>query len=389
MATPIGRIGFAAGVLGTVGVLAALIAGRELLTPQEAGGPPGGGPPAAAGQRGPGGPGGPGGSGGAGMATPVVAAPVGTHRFSDGIQAIGSVQAYESVTITSSVTDTIAALRFDSGQRVRRGAVLVELAAAEESAGLTEAQAGLAEAERELARFQALHERGFVPLARLEAAQASFDQATARVETARARIADRVIRAPFSGVIGLRQVSPGALVRPGDAIATLDDLSRVKIDFDVSETEIAVLTPGVAIVATAGGERFEGVIESVDSRVNVQTRTVRVRAVLPNPEGLLRTGMTVTVTIQSNPREALAVPEIAVLDRPEGALVLRVAQGEQGPSAEAAPVRIGRRADGMAEILEGLAQGDTVIVEGVNRVRPGQPVRLPGPETAGARPARS
>ncbi len=383
MATPIGRIGFAAGVLGTVGVLAALIAGRELLTPQEAGGPPGAAPAAAAGPRGSGGP------GGAGMATPVVTAAVATHRFSDGIQAIGSIQAYESVTITSSVTDTIAALRFDSGQRVRRGAVVVELAAAEESAGLTEAQAGLAEAQRELERFQALHERGFVPLARLEAAQASFDQANARVETAQARLADRVIRAPFSGVIGLRQVSPGALVRPGDAIATLDDLSRVKIDFDVSETEIAVLAPGVAIIAVAAGQQFEGVIESVDSRVNVQSRTVRVRAVLPNPEGLLRTGMTVTVTIQTNPREALAVPEIAVLDRPEGAMVLRVVQGEQGPIVEAATVRIGRRADGMAEILEGLARGDAVVVEGVNRVRHGQPVRLPGAETAGARPARS
>jgi membrane fusion protein (multidrug efflux system) len=267
--------------------------------------------------------------------------------------------------------------------------VLVELAAAEESAGLSEAQASLAEAERELARFQALQERGFVPLARLEAAQAGYDQAAARVETAQARLADRVIRAPFSGVIGLRQVSPGALVRPGDVIVTLDDLSRVKIDFDVSETDIAALTPGVAILAAAAGQSLEGSIESVDSRVNIQTRTVRVRAVLPNPEGILRTGMTVTVTIQSNPREALAVPEIAVLDRPEGALVLRVAQGEQGTVAEAAPVRIGRRADGMAEILEGLAEGDAVVVEGINRVRPGQPVRLPGAEAAGAVPARS
>lgn len=378
MATPIGRIGFAAGVLGTVGLLAALIAGREWMTPQMAGGAP-----AAVGSRGQSVP------GGAGMATPVVVVSVGVHRFSDGIQAIGSVQAYESVTITSSVTDTIAALRFDSGQRVRRGAVLVELAAAEESAGLSEAQASLAEAERELARFQALQERGFVPLARLEAAQAGYDQAAARVETAQARLADRVIRAPFSGVIGLRQVSPGALVRPGDVIVTLDDLSRVKIDFDVSETDIAALTPGVAILAAAAGQSLEGSIESVDSRVNIQTRTVRVRAVLPNPEGILRTGMTVTVTIQSNPREALAVPEIAVLDRPEGALVLRVAQGEQGTVAEAAPVRIGRRADGMAEILEGLAEGDAVVVEGINRVRPGQPVRLPGAEAAGAVPARS
>jgi membrane fusion protein (multidrug efflux system) len=308
----------------------------------------------------------------------VVAVAAAPFAFSDAIQAIGSVQARESVAIMASVTDTIGALRFDSGDRVRRGQVLVELVAAEEQAQLAEAEATLAESQRQLDRFSELHGRGLVPDARLQEAEANVAQAEARVQSARARLADRVIRAPFAGVVGLRQVSAGALVRPGDVIATLDDLSAVKIDFDVSETDIGALSPGVAILAIAAGQTFEGEIETIDSRVNAQTRTVRARAILPNPERLLRTGMTVTVTIRSNPREALAVPEIAVLDRPDGPQVLRIVAGERGQTVEAAPVQIGRRAEGMAEIVTGLGPGDRVVSEGVNRVRPGQPVRVRG-----------
>jgi membrane fusion protein (multidrug efflux system) len=383
MATPFGRIGFAAGVLGVVALLAVLIAGRELLSGESGASSPGGPPPAAAGKAG-GGRGGPPGM----PATPVVTAAAATHTFSDAIQAIGTAQARESVTITSSVTDTIRALQFDSGDRVRRGQVLVELTAAEESAQLAEAEASLAESQRELERFTELHERGFSPLARLQQAQAGFEQAQARVQSARARLSDRVIRAPFSGVIGLRQVSPGALVRPGDAIATLDDLSQVKIDFDVSETELAALRPGVAIAALAGGTTVTGTIDTVDSRVSPATRTVRVRAILPNQDQRLRTGMTVTVTIRSNPRDALAVPEIAIMDRPAGPQVLRVIEGEGGPTVEAVPVRIGRRSEGMAEVLDGLAEGDAVIVEGLNRARPGQTVRLQEPPEERAEAAR-
>ncbi len=384
MATPLGRIGFAAGVLGAVALLAALIAGRELLSGEQSGP---GGPPATAASAGKGGGPGGGAPGGGGPVTPVVTAAATPYAFSDAIQAIGSVQARESVAITASVTDTIGALHFDSGDRVRRGQVLVQLVAAEEAAQLAEAQATLAESERQLVRFAELHGRGFVPEARLQEAEADVAQAAARVQSSQARMADRVIRAPFAGVIGLRQVSAGALVRPGDVIATLDDLSTVKIDFDVSETEIGALAPGVAIRALAAGETFEGEIETIDSRVNSQTRTVRARAVLPNPERLLRTGMTVTVTIRSNPREALAIPEIAVLDRPDGAQVLRVVATEQGLNVEAVTVQIGRRAEGMAEVLAGLEPGDQVIVEGLNRVRPGQPVRIQGETAPAAEPA--
>jgi len=279
------------------------------------------------------------------------------------------------------VADTIRAIRFDSGDRVRRGQVLVEMSSVEQAASLDEARAANEAAQDELRRYQELFDRGFASQARLDAVQASAEAAQARLAANTSRISDRTIRAPFAGVVGLRTASPGQYVRPGEQIGTLDDLSEIKLDFDVPETQIARLAQNVAITARAAAfpnRVFEGVIANVDSRVDPSTRTVRVRAMLPNGDEALRPGMLLSVEVSANPRQALAVPEIAILDQGADAFVYKVAQGEAGQRAERVPVHVGVRHGGMAEILSGLTVGDAVIVEGMQSVRPGQPVRVRG-----------
>ncbi|MEQ1618625.1 MAG: efflux RND transporter periplasmic adaptor subunit [Terricaulis sp.] len=368
------RFGFAATVVSALALMALVVAGKTLL----AGVADGSAPPARGGV----------GSGGRSAVPSVVAVAVARRGFSDGIQAIGTAQARESIIITPKAADTIRALRFDSGDRVRAGQVLVEMSSVEQAASLAEAQAANAGAQEELRRFQELYDRGFASQARLDAVRSAADAAMARVNAGASRAEDRTLRAPFAGVVGLRSASPGQFVRPGDQIGTLDDLSQIKLDFDVTETQIARLREGVAIVARSAAfpdRAFAGTIANVDSRVDPATRTVRVRAMLPNEDGALRAGMLLTVEVRSNPREALAVPEIAILDQADGAYVYRVATAEGGAySAELAPLQAGLRNGGMVEVLGGLSEGDLVITEGVQNVRPGQPVRLPDAGASGA-----
>lgn len=378
MASGVGRFGFAAVVVGGLAAMAGLV-GVRVLGSAEGSGPPataeaaspqGGGQRPAGGQE----------------LTRVVAGQVQTARFSDAIQVTGTAQAKESIEISPKVTDVIAAIRFDSGQRVARGAVLVEISAVEQRAALAEAEAQEAVARRELERFQELFDRGFAPRSRLDLAQAGFDRAVAQVDANTARLADRTIRAPFAGVVGLRNASPGQLARPGDVLGTLDDVSTIKLDFDVPETQLQRLQTGVDLIARSAAypdRQFPGRIEFIDSRVSEATRTVRVRALLPNREGLLRPGMLLSVQVDANPREALAVPETATVLTDEGTTVFKLTEREGQMVVSPVRVRVGQRLGGMVEVLDGLSAGDRFVAEGIQRVRPGQPVRVEQTPTAG------
>lgn len=324
----------------------------------------------------------PAGGTGRGGGPTVVAVAADMHTFTDGLQALGTAQARESIVLTPKVADTIRALRFDSGDRVRQGQVLVEMSSVEQAADLAEVRAANQAAQEELRRYQSLYDRGFASQARLDTVRAAADTAQARLNAGGSRIADRTIRAPFSGLVGLRTASPGQYMRPGDQIGTLDDISQIKLDFDVPETQLARVAQGVEIVARTAAysdRTFSGRISNVDSRIDPGTRTVRVRAMLPNTGEILRPGMLMTVEVRSNPREALAIPEMAILDQADGAYVYRVANGEGGPRAELVRVQIGQRSSGMAEVLGGLERGDRVVTEGLQSVRPGQPVQVSAP----------
>lgn len=385
------RYGFAAVVASAIALMALVVVGKSVFdgvvgamasaSSGQAKGGPGGGP----------GGGGPGGRGGMMSVTAVAAE---THTFSDGVQALGTAQARESIIITPKVADTIRVIRFDSGDRVRAGQVLVEMSSVEQAADLAEARAAHQAAQDELRRFQELYDRGFASQARIDTVRAAAEAAEARLNAGNSRIADRTLRAPFGGVVGLRSASPGQYVRPGDQIGTLDDTSQIKLDFDVPETQIARVRPGINIVARTAAfpdRTFTGSIDHVDTRVNPTTRTVRVRALLPNRGEVLRPGMLMTVEVRSNPRETLAVPEIAVQEEAGSSFVFRANEGQNGRMVERVQVETGQRADGMAEILSGLAPGDFVITEGVQMVRPGMPVRVnaPGAEAASTGAARS
>ena len=373
------RYGFAAVVTAALALMALVIVGKSAFSLFEEGG-------AAAASRQAKGPGGPGGA-----PTGVLAVAASQHPFTDGIQALGTAQARESIVLTPKVADTIRAIRFDSGDRVRRGQVLVEMSSVEQAADLAEARAANEAAQQELRRYQELYDRGFASQARLDTVRAAADAAEARMNAGGSRISDRTIRAPFAGVVGLRTASPGQFMRPGDQIGTLDDISEVKLDFDVPETQIARLHQGVQIIATTAAfpdRTFQGVIAHVDSRVDPATRTVRVRAMLPNQDEAIRPGMLMTVQVLANPREGLGIPEIAILDRADGSFVYRVVSQGSAQAVEQVAIRTGQRSGGVAEVLEGLNAGDLVVTEGIQSVRPGQPVQLgrAGPDAAQAGP---
>ncbi len=367
------RYGFAAVVAVALGLMGLVIVGKSVFSLF------GGNGAAAASAKGPGGPG--------GEATAVVAVPAAQYTFTDGLQALGTAQARESIVLTPKVADTIRAIRFDSGDRVRQGQVLVEMSSVEQAADLAEARAANEAAQQELRRYQELYDRGFASQARLDTVRAAADAAQARVNAGGSRISDRTIRAPFAGVVGLRTASPGEYMRPGDQIGTLDDISEIKLDFDVPETQIARVREGVPIMARTAAfpdETFQGSIAYVDSRVDPTTRTVRVRAMLPNRDEAIRPGMLMTVQVLANPRQALAIPEIAILDRADGSFAYRVASRDGAQVVEEIRLRTAQRSGGMAEVLEGLNAGDLVITEGIQSVRPGQPVRISGSDADGA-----
>jgi membrane fusion protein (multidrug efflux system) len=319
----------------------------------------------------------PGGGGGAPLVTTAAAS---MADFSDAVHALGTAQARESITVTAKVSDTIRALHFESGQQVKKGQVLVELANVEQRAALEQARAQLEVDRRAYARYKELYDKGFSPKAKIDEAEAALARSQADLDAVTSRIADRTIRAPFDGVVGLRTASPGMLATPGVALATLDDTSVIKLDFDVPEASLSKMTKGAALAAKAAAypnDTFRGAVDQIDTRINATTRTVRVRALLPNRDGRLKPGMLMTVDVLSNTSRALAVQENALIVEADSTSVYRVARADKGPpTVEKVRVEVGRRQNGMAEILSGVAAGDLIVTEGMLRVRPGQPVKL-------------
>jgi membrane fusion protein, multidrug efflux system len=292
-------------------------------------------------------------------------------RFNDSITAIGTAHARESITVTAKVSETVQQVHFDSGDHVVEGAKLVTLSGQQQVAALREAEAAATETDRLLQRQEALATQQLIARSQLDTQRAARDQARAQVAQVRAQLGERVIRAPFGGVLGIRQVSPGALVTPGTPIATLDDLSRMHVDFPVPEAALAQLAVGQRVsgrTAAYPDRRFEGLVSTVDARIDPATRSVTVRADFANPDHVLRPGMLVNVDLQRAQRTALLVPEIAVVQVGERTFVYRV---KPDGTVEQVDVAIGTRIEGRAEILKGVRAGDRIVVDGTGKLRPG------------------
>jgi membrane fusion protein, multidrug efflux system len=306
----------------------------------------------------------------------VIVAPARVTEFADRIEALGTTRANETVRLSTSVTGKIREINFDDGQEVAAGDILVVLDIAEEEAQLKAAQAVLAERRLAFDRSRQLERQQYATTAQLEERRAAMQEAEAQIEAIKARIADRTIRAPFSGLVGLRDISVGALVAPGDLITTLDDLSVIKLDFTVPATYLRVLRPGLPVVAKASAfadEPFSGELRSVGTQVDPVTRAVVARALVPNPDGVLRPGLLMTVELFKNPRQALVIPEGALIPRGRSNAVLVV---EDSGKAVRREVEIGARRPGEVEILSGLGEGEYVITHGTMSVRHGQGVTI-------------
>jgi membrane fusion protein (multidrug efflux system) len=304
----------------------------------------------------------------------VTLAAVRSERVSQKLEALGNARANESVDISTKSSNVVTAVTFRDGERVKRGQVLVQLDNAQARADVAEAQAALTESEsqynrsRELLNTQALSKSSFDQLVATLAAN------RARLSAAQARLEDTVIRAPFSGRVGLRRVSVGTLISPGDVITTLDDTSVIKLDFSVPENFVASLREGLSIRASAPafpGRSFAGSVSSIDSRVDMNTRSVTVRALLANEDGALKPGMFLNVSLANDEREALVIPEEALTPEAERQYVFVVSEGK----VSRREVRIGVRRPGSVEVLAGLSAGERVIVEGTQKVREGASVQ--------------
>jgi len=298
------------------------------------------------------------------------------HSFDDRIQSVGSVIASESVTMTARVSDTVQNVRFDDGDIVEEGDILVELTSAEEVAQHEEAEAILREAEQRLERDVELVQRGNATQARLDESRRLVAAARSRLAAADARLRDRVIRAPFDGVLGLRRVSPGTLVSPGEEITTLDDITPVRVDFAVPERFLSAIEEGQRIEVTAPAfpnETFQGVVRTISSRVDPVSRAVTVRAELPNEDKKLRPGMLMAVTLISNQRQAVGVAESALV--PVGERQYLFIVDDQG-LAERREVTLGTRRPGIAEIRSGVEVGEDVVTIGTLRLRDGASARI-------------
>lgn len=306
----------------------------------------------------------------------VIVAPVRLVEFADRIQALGTLLANESVDLTATVTETISAIHFNDGDRVAKDQVLVEMTSREQHAEMQEAQATTDEAYRQYQRIKPLAAEGTAAESLLDERKRQWETARARLAAIESRLADRLIKAPFEGVVGLRDLSVGALVQPGDLITTLDDDRIMKLEFPLSAIYLEVLRTGLEVHATSrafAGRNFTGSVKSVDSRIDPVTRSIRVRALLPNPEYLLKPGMLMHVELLKNPRKALVIPEESLQPLGEQQFVFVVAANS---TVEKREIRIGGRRPGLVEVVEGLAAGEQVVTHGHMQIRPGAAVTI-------------
>jgi membrane fusion protein (multidrug efflux system) len=348
------------------------------------GGPPGAGARPQAGQRGapPGGKAPRGGGGGGGFGATVTPATVAVRTFTDHLEVLGVAKGRQSVTLTSNAAELVTGVRFRDGQAVAKGQVLVDLQSREEDAGVAQAQATMNLARLTYERWKKLGDEGYAPKATVDQYQAALVQAQAALTQAKSRRQDRAIRAPFAGVVGLSDIAPGALINPGTPIVSLDDLSLVRVDFDIPDRFLSNLSRGLQITATSDAypnEIFHGVIAQFDTRVNEQTRALRARAEFPNPGTRLKPGMLLRVAIAQGSRQALGAPEAAVQFSADSPYVYVIADVGGRTVAQQRTVLTGADEAGFIEIKDGLRAGETIVADGMNRVQPNQPLKVVGP----------
>jgi membrane fusion protein (multidrug efflux system) len=320
------------------------------------------------------------------MGLPVKAVPVKLGEVESDINAVGSLLAEESVIIRPEIDGRVVEINFAEGQRVVRGQKLVTLDPAEYKAQLAQHDAQLRTDMQRYERSKELLEQKFISEEALDVAKNNVDRAEALRQEAQVRLSKAIITAPFSGTVGLRLISPGAYVKAGDDIVRLENIDSIKLDFRVPELYAARVRPGQVVsvrLDSFPGEHFTGKIYAVEPVVDEKTRTVLLRARVPNQGTKLKPGMFVRVALVLETRKnAILVPEPAIWPQGQDSFVFKVQDGK----AQLTKVQLGVRRPGEVEILSGLTPDDTVVTEGQIKLKDGAPVMvLPSqpPPTAG------
>ena len=339
--------------------------------------PGGGGKPAAGGPP-------------AGFPTAVEVAAVKAVDFADEVTAVGTLKSSESVVLRPETAGRVAAIGFRDGALVGKGSVLITLDAAIQEAELAQARANLALARTTFQRNQELLARKFISQQALDSAAATLGVQEAAVQLAEAKLARTRIRAPFAGVVGLRNVSVGDFVKEGADLINIEDISSLRVDFRLPETTLGRLARGQQIEVNSDalpGRPFKATLDALDPQIDPNGRSVAARARLDNAAGALRPGMFVRVRLVFGQRQgALMVPEQAIVPGAQPAVFV-VADGK----ATLKKVRLGSRRTGEVEIAEGLSAGQLVVTAGQMKLREGANVRpvgagapAPAPAMAGA-----
>ncbi len=308
-------------------------------------------------------------------AVTVELAPATTQVMAQTVEAVGTTRARQSVQIVPEDDGRVVELMIAPGQRVTRGDLLVRLDDNIERADLAEARARVIEREQALTRVEQLIGSAAVSQATLEDTTARLAEARAQLDRAEQRFANRTITAPFSGIVGLSEIDPGAWIGEGDMITTLDDLSDVEVEFSLPETLFSSVRIGQQIAARSAafpGQSFGGQIAALDSRIDPVSRSFRARAIIPNPDSLLPAGMFMSLTLTLRETENVVVPEEAVVFQAAETYVFVVQDGK----ATRLRVTTGQRQDGMVAITQGLEDGAEVIVRGLGSVSDGKAIRV-------------
>jgi multidrug efflux system membrane fusion protein len=309
--------------------------------------------------------------------TAVAALVVRTAALPASLDAVGTLQAVREVMLAPETAGRVVDIRFEAGDRVAAGAPIVKLFDAPERADRAAAQARANLAKLELARSQELASTGAETHELLEQRQADMEQALASIQQLDARIAQKIVRAPFAGELGIRKVNPGQYLNAGDPLATLTAVDPLYVNFSVPQQELARVTVGAVVEVSADawpGRAFSARVNAIEPVIGTDTRNVSVQALLPNPDRLLRPGMYVTARLVVAPQpNGIAVPATAIQTSASGdsVVLIRGPNREHEGVADVAAVQTGRRIGDLVVVTQGLAAGDVVVSEGQLRVQPG------------------
>ncbi|HRF72526.1 MAG TPA: efflux RND transporter periplasmic adaptor subunit [Accumulibacter sp.] len=313
-----------------------------------------------------------------GMAVPVETARVSASELAVDATAVGSLRSNESVVLRPEIAGRIASINFKDGASVGKGSLLVALDAATQAAELDQARASLALAEANYQRTRDLFAKKFISGQALDNAQAALKVQDASLALAQARLDKTRLRAPFAGVLGIRNVSVGDYVKEGQELVNLEDIATLKVDFRLPESYLGQLEPGQRLEVSSDalpGQVFTAVLEAINPLVEASGRAISLRASLPNSERRLRPGMFVRVRLIFERRSGvLLIPEQAVVPDSQTPYVYRVVDGQ----AKRSPIKTGLRRDGQVEVTEGLHAGDEIVTAGQLKLRDGTPVQAVG-----------